>query len=143
MKFGTTSLVVVASAVLVYCVSFAPALGANQGCPFVNLAPTLDATYHECSHGFQNGSCEKFVDVFSKLLPRFDCQRSFDRDPVPAVWLVGSAALEDYVHLLSKLKTRAARKLFGSAQFRDVLDGALAEDYGPLSRKTERQLRKV
>jgi hypothetical protein len=57
------------------------------------------------------------------------------------VWLVNDAAFEDYVHLLSKTKTTAARKLFGSAEFRSILDGALAEDYGSLSRKVERELR--
>ena len=114
------------------------ALGANVECPAAKLGPVLDAAYHECSHGFENGSCDRFIETFARLLPKFDCQRSFDIAPVPAVWLLNDAAFEDYVHLLSKMKAKPARKLFGSPEFRDVLDGALAEDYGDLSRRVER-----
>jgi hypothetical protein len=107
-----------------------PALaGTNVECPAPALLPQLDATYHECNHGFQNGSCDRFVDLFRLLLPRFDCQRSFDTSPVPALWLADNAAMEDYIHLLSRLNTPAAKTLFGSAAFRDILDGALAEEY--------------
>jgi hypothetical protein len=117
-----------------------PALaGINVECPAPVLLPQLDANYHECNHGFRNGSCERFVKVFQQLLPRFDCQRFFDDAPVPALWLADDAAMEDYVHLLSRLNTPAAKALFGSAAFRAVLDGALAEEFGPLSRKTERK----
>jgi hypothetical protein len=116
-----------------------PALaGANLECPAPTLLPPLDANYHECNRGFQNGSCDKFVDLFQQLLPRFDCQRSFDTGPVPALWLADSAAMEDYVHLLSRLKTPKAKALFGSAAFREILDGALAEEYVPLSLKAQR-----
>jgi hypothetical protein len=79
------------------------------------------------------------VKVFQQLVPKFDCQRSFDDAPVPALWLADDAALEDYVHLLSRLKTPPAKALFGSAAFRAVLDGALAEEYGPLSHKSEQK----
>jgi hypothetical protein len=72
-------------------------------------------------------------------MPRFDCQRSFDTSPVPALWLADSAAMEDYVHLLSRLNTPAAKTLFGSAAFREILGGSLAEEYAPLSLKAERQ----
>jgi hypothetical protein len=141
VRSNRISVISLTGAILICCVPSAMALGANVECPVPRLAPSLDASYHECSHGFQDGSCDTFVEVFSKLLPRFDCQRDFDNAPVPAVWLIDEAAFEDYVHLLSKMKTTAARKLFGSAAFRSVLDGALAEDYGALSRKVERELR--
>jgi hypothetical protein len=117
------------------------ASAANVTCPAGKLLPELDANYHECSHGFQNGSCHKFVQIFAQLLPKFDCQRPFDTAPVPALWIGNSAAPEDYVHLLSRLKNPEAIKLFSSAQFRAVLDGAMAEEYVPLSLKAERALR--
>jgi hypothetical protein len=114
---------------------------ANVTCPASKLLPDLDANYHECSHGFQNGSCNKFVQIIAQLLPKFDCQRPFDIASVPALWIGNSAAFEDYVHLLSRLKNPEAIKLFSSAQFRAVLDGAMAEEYVPLSLKAERALR--
>lgn len=115
---------------------------ANAECPARQLLPELDANYHECNHGFETGSCLKFIHTFERLLPKFDCQRSFDTSPVPAVWLAGDAALEDYVHLLSRLKEPGAQELFASTAFRAILDGALAEQYLPLSRKAERALGK-
>jgi hypothetical protein len=112
--------------------------GVNVECPATAPVPQLDVNYHECGHGFKNGSCEKFVEVFKQLLPRFDCQRSFDTSPVPALWLANSAAVEDYVHLLSHLNIPTAKHLFASSEFSAILDGALAEEYVPLSLKAER-----
>ncbi|WP_426701362.1 hypothetical protein ACPPVV_18735 [Rhodanobacter sp. Col0626] len=114
---------------------------ANVTWPASKLLPDLDASYHECGQEFQNGSCHKFVQIFAQLLPKFDCQRPFDTAPVPALWIGNSAAFEDYVHLLSHLKSPEAIELFSSAQFRAVLDGAMAEEYVPLSLKAERALR--
>jgi hypothetical protein len=57
------------------------------------------------------------------------------------VWLANDAALEDYVKLLSEMDDPAARRLFGSEAFREILDGALAEDYGDLSRRVEAELK--
>lgn len=128
-------------AALVFMLAPFAAGAANVTCPASKLLPELDASYHECSHGFQNGSCQKFVQIFAKLLPKFDCQRPVDTDSVPALWMGNSAASEDYVHLLSRLKNSEAVKLFSSAEFRAVLDGAMAEEYVPLSLKAERVLR--
>ena len=133
----------------------------NVACPAQKLLPVLDGTYHQCNKGFVNGSCEKFVDTFKQLLPEYDCQRSFDATPtknyiVPAVWLAGDGALEDYTQLLSRMAllkdrmfkqksfrnaTTKARKLFGSKEFRKILDGSLAEEYSPLSTRVENQLK--
>jgi hypothetical protein len=126
-------------AAMLLCVTTPALAGTNLDCPAPALLPQLDSAYHECNHGFQNGSCDRFVDLLRQLLPRFDCQRSFDTSPVPALWLADSAAMEDYVHLLSRLKIPAAKTLFGSTEFREILDGALAEEYGPLSLKAGRQ----
>lgn len=132
----------------------------NVACPASSVLPVLDHAYHECSNGFLNGSCEKFIESFRQLLPEYDCQRSFDATStknyiVPAVWLAGDGALEDYIRLLSRLASSkdktltpkhfrkaiaSARKLFGSKEFQRVLDGAIAKEYLPLSRSVERQL---
>lgn len=133
----------------------------NVTCPATTLLPVLDNAYHECSNGFANGSCERFVETFRQLLPEYDCQRSFDATPsrnyiVPAIWLAGSAALEDYIRLLYRMPsskdkiftqkyfqnaTTEAKKLFGSKDFQNILDGHLAEEYGPLSKKVENELK--
>ena len=133
----------------------------NVICPTPKLLPVLDRAYHECSNGFVNGSCERFVETFRQLLPEYDCQRPFDSTPtrnyiVPAIWLAGDGALEDYVRLLwrmSSLKDKTftnksfrnasaeARKLFGSKEFQRILDGCLAEEYLPLSKQIENELR--
>src|SRR5438874_10522170 len=80
----------------------------NVICPASQLLPVLDRAYHDCNHGFMDGSCEVFVESFRKLAPEYDCQRSFDATPsknyiVPAVWLAGVGALEDYVGLMYRL----------------------------------------
>jgi hypothetical protein len=113
---------------------------AQDACPAPKLLAEFDSAFHECSHGMQNGSCKRFVEIFRQLIPKYDCRRSFDTSPVPAAWLASSAALEDYVRLLSTLHDAAARKLFSSAEFREILDGALAEDYMELSRKVEKEM---
>jgi hypothetical protein len=133
----------------------------NVTCPAAKLLPVLDAAYHECNNGFVKGSCEKFVETFRQLLPEYDCQRSFDSTPtknyiVPAIWLAGDGALEDYVRLLWRMAsskdkmfrnkwfqeaTAEAKRLFGSEEFRNILDGALAEEYMSRSEEVERQLK--
>lgn len=111
----------------------------NVTCPAKEILPKLDLAYHRCHNGRQD-SCAEFVALFTKVLPEYDCQRSFDRGYiVPALWLA-DAADEDYIRLLSRLTLPEAKKLFASETFRDVLDGALAEEFGPLSRQIERQL---
>ncbi|MGO8803900.1 hypothetical protein [Candidatus Binatus sp.] len=131
----------------------------NVICPARELLSVLDRAYHECDNGF-DGSCEKFVATFQKLLPEYDCQRPFDATPtqnfiVPAIWLAGDGPLGDYVRLLADLaKSKgskvsrlyspeaidAAQRLFGSKEFRQILDGELAEDYLKQSIAVERRL---
>ena len=102
------------------------------------------------------------MESFRQLALEYDCQRSFDATPsrnyiVPAVWLAGDGALEDYVGLMYRVAssdsrkgkmfsdqlfrkaTNAAEAFFGSEDFRRVLDGHLAEEYVPLSRAVERK----
>lgn len=131
----------------------------NVTCPAHKLLPVLDAAYHECNKGFVNGSCERFVETFKQLTPEYDCQRSFDATSetnyiVPAVWLAGNGALEDYIALLARMTNRKdkmfsdqwfrkatteARRLFGSKAFQNMLDGSMAEEYLPLSKRLEKE----
>ena len=116
----------------------------NVECPAPTLLPQLDAAYHQCGHELAGESCDTFVSLFGQLLPEYDCQRSFDDTAendytVPAVWLAG-AAHEDFVRLLSTLRQRDARCLFGSTRFRATLDGHIAEEYTHMSSKVERAL---
>jgi hypothetical protein len=112
----------------------------NVTCPAKVLLPKLDLAYHRCNNGRQE-SCDLFVTLFREALPEYDCHRDFDKDyVVPALWLA-DAADEDYIRLLSRLKLPHAQQLFASPEFREVLDGALAEEYGPLSRKAEKRLK--
>jgi hypothetical protein len=136
--------------------AFALESQSNVTCPAPRLLPALDAAYHQCNQGFENSSCENFVQTLRRLLPRYDCQRPFDTHAVPAVWLAGDAELDDYFQLLWRLassndkmfaeksfsKAKSdAKKLFGSKEFRNVLDGELAEDYMTRSKELERELK--
>ena len=121
---------------------------ANEECPFPDVYIEIDRSYHECARGWvkRNASCYFFVDNISILFPRYNCQRSFDTGPVPAIWLFGAAA-EDYHRLLYQLalgrdvkfagkwfeEVRGkAKAIFLSNDFRSVLDGAIAEEFLPL-----------
>lgn len=114
---------------------------AQQPCPAREVLPKLDAAYHACRH-YADESCNNFIAAFNRVTSRYDCKRSFDTGPVPAVWLAGDSALDDYVQLIwlvatkeqykSKLYKGAnakARALFSSSEFQGVLDGTLAEEY--------------
>jgi len=128
----------------------------NVTCPASKLLPALDASYRKCRRGFENDSCERFVQTLGKLLPKYDCQRLFDKDAVPAVWLAADDDLDDYIYLLWRLSsstdkmftgksfskaTDDANKLFSSEEFRNILDGALAEHYMARSEELERKLK--
>ncbi len=121
----------------------------NVTCPSEELCPQMEKEYQECYKNRQSSACTAFLQTFKKLLPTYDCHRSFDTDSVPAVWLCeGQRAddkrgeLEDYVELLSQLKTQESNRLFGSEKFRQILDGALAEDYYDKSVKVEKKMKK-
>lgn len=114
---------------------------AQQTCPAADVLPKLDVAYHACRH-YADESCNNFIAAFTSVTGRYDCKRAFDTDPVPAVWLAGAGALDDYVQMMwlvatneqykSKLYKGAyskARALFSSGEFQAVLDGALAEEY--------------
>ncbi len=125
-------------------------LESNRNCPFKTRYIKLDMAYHECIKGFSNGSCDRFIEEIKIFLPEYDCQRSFDSVQgkeyfVPAIWKTG-AAQEDYTSLLYKLASsdefykeewfetarRKAKEVLLSREFKNTLDGHLAEEYIPL-----------
>jgi hypothetical protein len=129
-------------------VSSSIAVAKDEQCPFPDIYIEFDRSYHQCINGQvrKGESCDRFVENIVKLFPRYDCKRSFDTAPVPAIWLF-DAAMEDYIKLLyelasSKNKTfdgqwfekekTKARAIFLSPEFRAVLDGHMAEEYYPL-----------
>ena len=125
----------------------------NIECPAVHLCPNLERYYQACKQTHQLAECDAFVATFRKLTPKYDCQRSFDHTPtadytVPAVWVCKEiqedrpqrAVLEEYIELLRKLKSNDARHFFASAEFRNVLDGYLAEEHRDASLRAERYM---
>lgn len=124
---------------VILAVLIADAASASMTCPVPTVLPILERSYDTCRRSGRG--CGLFLEAFVELIPRYDCQRSFDTSPVPAIWLAGDRQLERYVSLVAHLRTRSARRLFGSAEFRSVLDGDLAEQFSDQSRAAERRLR--
>jgi hypothetical protein len=116
-----------------------PQEASTANCPAAQLLPTLEKEHGKCRA--HRGQCSAFVGTFRQLLPRYDCRRPFDTAPVPAAWLAGDEQLEKYVELLAHLRTPEAKALFGSEEFRGILDGVLAEQYRAKSIAAEKQLR--
>ena len=127
----------------------------NDRCPFPEIYVETDRSYHECANGYvkKGTSCELFIKTLEQILPRYDCKRSFDTSPVPAIWLFGAAS-KDYIELLYELASGAdpmyssnwfadvsasARVIFLSEEFRAVLDGTMAEEYYPLIEKVREE----
>lgn len=116
-------------------------------CPANELCPKFIQLIYSCKNDRQSKACDSFIDTFRKLVPRFDCQRSFDTAPVPAVWLCDELetsyprAHERAVELLSKIKSQKAQTFFGSNDLRSTFDGALAEDYMEASLKAGKKIR--
>jgi len=127
----------------------------NSSCPATTVLPQLDAAYHACANGYVDGSCQRFLEAFKQVTGRYDCQRSFETAPVPAVWLASTGALDDFVSLVWRLASEKqfndklykgirteARTFFGSEEFRGVLDGDLAEEYVERSLAVQRKLKR-
>jgi len=60
---------------------------------------------------------------------------------VPAIWKAGDEALAKYVALVAELKSKKAKELFASPEFRAILDGHMAETYMERSRAAQKRLR--
>jgi len=125
----------------------------NKTCPANKLCSRIELAYQKCGKQASAPECHDFVRLFKELLPLSDCQRPFDQSGgenyiVPAVWLCDGRRgggypreFESYAGLLSGLKSRDAKKLFASKEFRDVLDGAVAEEYLDKSLQAEKEMR--
>lgn len=104
-------------------------------CPSEELCPRYESSLEACEKNKKSKACDEFVKVFRKLTPRYDCQRSFDTKPVPAVWLCDELKTEfpkpyqKGVQLLSRLKSKRARAFFGSEELRSTMDGEVAEEF--------------
>ncbi len=129
------------------------AIADEQACPFPEKYLEIDRAYHQCANGQvrKGESCELFVKSIVTLFPKYNCMRSFDTEPVPALWLF-DAASEDYIKLLYEMasgknkmfndmrfsnETFIAKEIFLSQEFREVLDGHIAEKYYPLIEKVK------
>jgi hypothetical protein len=125
----------------------------NVECPAKRLCPDLEKFYQACSLTHESEACDSFVKIFRQLVPRYDCQRSFDHTPtkdytVPAVWVCKEIlaaggkrpVFEESIKLLQNLRINDARSFFGSADFRSVLDGELAETYVGPSVRAEKDM---
>lgn len=147
MQLKFISLLVGVSVLICFTDSFAE----DRNCPFPGMYIEIDRSYHECANGYvkEGANCDLFLEKIEKLFPRYNCKRSYDTAPVPAIWLFGAAS-EDYIKLLYELaagvnkpfnnklfeKQRVrAKEIFLSPNFRSVLEGYLAEEYFPLIEK--------
>lgn len=97
-------------------------------CPTPAACPRLERLRAACERG-SAGSCKLFVEHVRRLLPKYGCSS-------PAIWACDSSQA---YRTLFWLKFIEARRLFGSAEFRAVLDGE-DSDYWPRSVRVQRQL---
>ena len=108
-------------------------LKAFSGCPAPELCEKFELDSYECSTYKKMSTCKRFVQNFGKLLEKHDCKRSFDKEPVPAIWLCaekkGAMMTDLHYKTLSTLKFASAQKLFSSKKLKNTLDGATAEEY--------------
>jgi len=117
----------------------------NQACPAPKLCSIVTRLHARCIKNKKD--CDLFVYEFAKLLPEYDCQRSFDVTPkekyiVPALWMCSNR--EELLDFISRLQTPNSRRLFGSGKLRAALMGAghLEETYTPLSLAASEVLKK-
>ena len=118
----------------------------NMNCPARKLCPELDSHYQLCKNNPNSKACLKYIGIFKKLIPTYDCQRSYDHTStkdyiVPAFWLCDKEKLWDYIELLSKLDDQDAQEFFASSDFRSILDGELAEGFHDMSLNRESVLK--
>lgn len=108
----------------------------NKECPTPKLCEKMYEELQFCEKGLKK-QCNRFVDNFRKVLPKYDCKRSFDTLPVSAIWHCDSH--ETFLNALAKMKTSKALNLYGSQELRNTLDGDLAEEHRKKSENTEKK----
>lgn len=108
-------------------------LAFENACPAPQMCTQFKNELETCTNSKTSKNCANFINTFQKLTPHYDCKRSFDTQPVPAIWLCEDFSApgphEKGVMLLSKLKFKSARIFFASEELRSTLDGALAEEF--------------
>lgn len=108
-------------------------------CPMPQLCREIQIVYDDLLNTpNEPGKISVFLRLIEKSFYKYDCKRSYDINPVPALWLCED--MEKWIDYLSKMDSKEAKKLFGSELFRSVLDGALQEQYFQLSKETEYKL---
>jgi hypothetical protein len=111
---------------------------AFETCPAPKICDDLYINMENCNKDHKK--CDPFLITFEKVLPKYDCRRNLlDKFTMSASTFCDS--YENAVELISKLKSKKAKKIFGSDAFRATLDGALAEDYRAKSEKVGKQLK--
>lgn len=114
----------------------------NNDCPMPQLGIEIRIAYNELiSNPHLHLKDSTFVTLLEKSFYKYNCKRSFDKNPVPALWLCDSGDIEKWIEYLSKMNSTYAKKLFGSRLFRSVLDGSLAEQFFQLSKEVEYTLK--
>ncbi len=112
-----------------------------SNCPAASLCESLHQQYLLASKGDKQATKE-FLVLFMKLVPKYDCMRSFDTAPVPAIWLCGDdIQFEAYCQFVADSEDRDLKRFFASPEFRSVLDGAVAEFYYKRSEEAEQKLK--
>lgn len=116
----------------------------NKKCPAPGLCDQLGDARDRCEAN--NAECAEFVGLVEKLLPTYDCLEEHNSTTEekwlsPAIFLCDrygpKLQHENAVHLLSKLKFKRARQVFGSKALQNTLDGHMAEEYLELSLKAK------
>lgn len=100
-------------------------------CPTMNLLSKIQEADKLCQDLKDDNACSNFVDAFDKLIPSYNCKRPFDDAPVPALWLAGDRAVEQYVNNISRLDSARAKEITSSSRFAKLLDGSMSK--GPSS----------
>lgn len=119
----------------------------NKSCPAPAECEKLREAQNQCRSkaGEVHEACHEFIQIYRRLLPEYDCERPEDYNPqqpqvVPALWLCQN--FEEATQWLSQMKSKGARRLFGSENFRRILDGDMAEAYLAKSKQVEQTLKK-
>lgn len=122
----------------------------NANCPANKLCPELEKQYEACKNNPNSGACLKYIEIFKKLVPAYDCQRATDHIPdkdyiVPAIWMCRPRPnrLWDYIVLLSESEIPEVKEFFASPEFRSILDGEFAEVFFDKSLEKETELKTI
>lgn len=96
-------------------------------CKTPKICYDIDGALEDCK-AKKKKACDRFVDLYKEALADYQCpELAKGQDVAPTIQRCGGQ--ERYLEFLSKLKSKKARKVFGSPELRKTLDGDLAETY--------------